>query len=222
MRFTDIVLSCADPAALRAFYRERMGLGAAGDDGVQAGATRLAFKAGPAATYHFAFNIPENQIEPARVWLRERVALVPHQGAEIVDFPNWNAHSLYFYDPAGNIVELFARHNLPNASRRDFGPDGILEVSEVGLPVPRVSPAVAALETWGEPLWWGNRERFAAVGDEQGLFILVPAGRVWFMTEDMGASVQPLTVTVAKPATGPVSGLPGPYQISPLSPSARS
>ncbi|MDB5101372.1 MAG: hypothetical protein JWM80_5793 [Cyanobacteria bacterium RYN_339] len=211
MQFTDLVLTCADPEGLRAFYRERLGLAPAGD-AVQAGLTRLAFQPGAAATYHFAFNIPENQLEEARQWLRARVPLVQHEGSEIVDFPNWNAHSVYFFDPAGNIVELIARHNLPNASRRVFGPEAFQEVSEVGLPVPAVAPVVDVLDAqWHQPLWWGNRETFAAVGDEQGLFIVVPEGRTWYMSGGMTAVVQPLEVVAALADGGRLAGVPAAY-----------
>lgn len=214
MRFREIQLTTADPTGLTAFYQDVIGLPPAGTHAVQAGATRIGFVAGEPATYHFAFNIPENRITEAAAWLRERVPLVPYQGEEIVDFRAWNAHSIYFFDPAGNIVELIARHRLPNATSAPFGPEHFLSVSEMGLPVPAVAPVVEALaEHPGVPLWSGNRENFAAVGDEEGLFIVVPEGRVWLMTEDLHAGLYPLAVTIASSPAGTVAGLPSGYRV---------
>lgn len=214
MRFRAIELQTDDPAGLAAFYHAVLGLPAAGAHAVQAGETRLSFASSGPATYHFAFNIPENRIHEAAAWLRERVELVKHPGGEVVDFKAWNAHSVYFFDPAGNIVELIARHNLPNATQAPFGPEQFLGVSEMGLPVPEVAPVVDALAAQlGAPLWSGNRESFAAVGGEDGLLIVVPEGRVWYMTEDLHAALHPLGVTIAAEGPGAVAGLPAGYRV---------
>lgn len=76
---------------------------------------------------------------------------------------------------------MIARHNLINASDVPFGPDSLLELSEVGLPVPDVRRAVEFLESeLGLTLYSGDREPpFAAVGDEHGLFIVVSEERPW-------------------------------------------
>ena len=95
------------------------------------------------------------------------------------DFSAWNADALYFLDPAGNVVELIARHSLPNASDAPFGPDAFLEVSEVGMPVATCPPR--------SPIWrtrWACRSgtvtaRLHAWGRSR-LAIVVPAGRPWF------------------------------------------
>lgn len=85
--------------------------------------------------YHFAFNIPENQIKQAKEWALQRFKLISLNGEDEFDFLSWNAHSIYFYDPAGNILEFIARHNLNNKSDTDFSGKSILNVSEIGLPV---------------------------------------------------------------------------------------
>ena len=117
--------------------------------------------------YHFAFNIPENKINEAIKWLEKKVELIEYGESNLISFPNWNAHSVYFYDPAGNIVEFIARHNLPNSTDREFSSESILNISEVGMPVTSVKNYCNTLnQMLDENLWWGNLETFAAIGDE--------------------------------------------------------
>src|SRR6266542_728780 len=61
--------------------------------------------------YHFAVNIPSNKIEEAKNWLGSKVKLLwmDDYKSDIADFVNWHAKSIYFYDSAGNILELIAR-----------------------------------------------------------------------------------------------------------------
>ena len=39
---------------------------------------------------------------------------------DIANFVNWHAKSVYFFDPAGNIVELIARFDLDNKTSETF------------------------------------------------------------------------------------------------------
>ena len=72
MQITELQLITRDLGALRAFYTEGLRLPlhivAPGSFTVQAGATRLTFTADATctATYHFAFNIPENKLPAAK------------------------------------------------------------------------------------------------------------------------------------------------------------
>ena len=205
MRITAVEVLTARPAEQRAFWGETLGLAvedsAGGGFAVTAGGTRIAFVTAdePAPLAHLAFNVPENQIEAARDWVaaRTRVLPLPNDGGDIADFSFWNAHALYFADADGNVIECIARHDLDNASDDPFGPGSLLEVSEVGMQSPDVGAAVAWLEEeLGLPFYSGDRENFAAVGDERGLFILVPEGRAWLPT-DTPAARHPHTVTIA-------------------------
>src|SRR5690606_23910333 len=92
----------------------------------QTGETALTFVKTPASKnpfYHLAFNIPENKIRSARDWQLKRTALQPSPEHlidaaytdDIRHFKSWNAHSIFFWDPAGNLVEYIARHDLANA-----------------------------------------------------------------------------------------------------------
>src|SRR5438046_10047661 len=91
---------------------------------VKAGSSRLIFNQAPThwnGSYHFAFNIPSNRAEQARAWVSERVPLIKsNSGEDYFTFEHWNAHSFYFWDAAGNILEFIARHNLTNDSEEIF------------------------------------------------------------------------------------------------------
>jgi hypothetical protein len=155
------------------------------------GATRLRFGSGPPVCSHFAINVPPQRFEEAVEWARERAELVEDD----VPFEAWRARSAYFFDSGGNIVELIARERAP-------GEELFLEISEVGLPVGDVGAAVDWLESeLGLPYFSGNRRDFAAVGDDRGLFIVVPVGRPWLFT-DVPAPDAPLRVAIESDRRG--------------------
>jgi catechol-2,3-dioxygenase len=186
VRILEVVLPAPDPEALAAFH------------GPGYGASRLRFEPGPAVCSHFAVNVPPQRFEEAVAWARERVELVHDD----VPFPAWRARSAYFFDPGGNIVELIARERAP-------GEDLFLEISEVGLPVTDVGAAVEWLESeLGLPHFSGNRRDFSAVGDDRGLFIVVPVGRPWLFTEEPAPDV-PVRVTIESDLGGFELVVPG-------------
>jgi hypothetical protein len=177
VRVREVVLPAAEPAVPEAFHPEWYG------------ATRVRFARGPAVCSHFAINV--GRFEDAVAWAHGQ------EGAEFVEedvpFPDWRARSAYYYDPAGNLVELIARERAP-------GDELLLEVSEVGLPVTDVGAAVSFLEAeLGLSHFSGNRSDFSAVGDDHGLFIVVPVGRMWLFS-DRPAADAPLRVTIEGPA----------------------
>lgn len=83
--------------------------------------------------YHFAFNIPANQFQEAKEWLKGKTTLLLEDGEDEADFSFWPAHACYFEDPAGNIVELIARYNENPNSESQFTVNSILNISEIGL-----------------------------------------------------------------------------------------
>jgi catechol-2,3-dioxygenase len=165
----------------------------------QAGATKVKFyRANPSEKpfYHFAFNIPENQLKDAKQWLSERTSIIEKDGRDEFRFEGWNAEALYFYDPASNIVELIARHSLSNRSGNKFSAQSILSVSEIGYVVEDVRLFSEHIkEELKLDLWDGDEQQFAAVGDEEGLLIVVPVDRNWFPV-DKPAEIHPVTVNV--------------------------
>lgn len=186
---------------MKDFYENTLGLAVFQEHrasfSVRAGESSLTFNESDPSRqpkYHFAFNIPENQIDEALRWITPKVQIILSQGQEIVHFESWNADSIYFYDPAGNIVELIARHNLNNSANESFSPASLLCVSEIGLPVPDVEEALLKLSWVGIVPWQDSNSQFAAVGDERGLIIAVKQGRIWFMSDQEEAYPHPVTI----------------------------
>jgi catechol-2,3-dioxygenase len=207
--FHGLRLQTHAPEALKHFYGQQLGLPVTEDEGgtfcVQAGGTRLEFWPAPPDSqpyYHFAFNIPENKINRAAEWMAERAMLLPHRetGEPVTHWEHWNAHAIYFEDPAGNIVEFIARHTLDNRSRGGFDPGDILYASEIGMVVPDVPTAAQTIASQlGVEMYGAVNEAFAAVGDENGLFILVTEGRAWWPTQARLAQAFPEQVVVSSP-----------------------
>jgi catechol-2,3-dioxygenase len=185
-------------AELRAYYTQTLGLTLAKDSEdsitVKAGRTLITFDAEPGsrAYYHFAFNIPENKLAASKRWLHPRSALVRRpDGSDEYHFASWNADSVYFLDPAGNILEFIARHNLKNAAEGEFSTADILYASEIALVVDDVvATADAAKARLGmDRFGGGGSDQFAAVGDDHRLLIIVKQGRRWLGAEDRAAEV---------------------------------
>ena len=204
MKIREIQLQTHKLAAQRKFYIDLLQLPLVKESKhffiVQAGTSRIKFsKAEPDEEpfYHFAFNIPENQLPDAKQWLQKRgVNLIAVDGESTFHFASWNADALYFVDPTGNIVEFIARHNLRNASDQSFSSKSLLCISEIGHPVENVRLFSEHIRSELKlKLWDGDENRFAAVGDEEGLFIIVPKDRPWFPV-DRPAADYPLSVDV--------------------------
>ena len=104
----------------------------------------------------------------------------------ITNFEAWNANAVYFYDNNGNLLEFISRHDLENASTENFSSKSILNISEIGI-------------VTENPLELGNRliekhtleffsknnniEVFSALGDDEGLLIIVKPNRNWYPTQ---------------------------------------
>ena len=204
MRLLSLTLLTANVAALADFYAGQLGLAVVARTATSmtlvAGAGRLTFTqaaTGTTPTFHFAFDVPADAAEAAADWLESAAPLLPVDGARIAEFPNWLARSAYVRDPAGNIVECIGRRALdwPPAAA-PFSAAGLRGLSEIGLVVPDVPAFVAyAQATYGVPLFTRQppTDRFAVLGDDAGLLIVVPPGRPWFPTDTPSAAF-PLTV----------------------------
>ncbi|WP_342554599.1 ring-cleaving dioxygenase [Paenibacillus sp. FSL R7-0652] len=172
---------------------------------LQAGTTRMVFKqwsTAPEAAnrtvepfYHFAWMIPRNQFQEAKQWAASRVTLSTDGERDETYSTNWDSHSLYFEDPAGNIVELIAHHRENNEQQRAFSAAAILQVCEIGLVSEDVPAAVKELEKVGLARWGEGSDTFSPVGDRRGLFIVVKQERVWFFSSQK-ALIFPLEAVI--------------------------
>lgn len=188
---------------------------------VQAGQTMLTFTQANSdfdGAYHFAFNIPENQLPAAIQWSTDRFPLLHDEtGKEIFESKTWNSHSVYFKDPAGNVLEFIARHTMNNAVGGDFDNRQILNVSEIGLPSEDVLGLANELCTkLNLSVYKGQtNENFTPVGDDNGLFILPIKDRIWM--PQSGVPARPLPVKIRAEINSKewqVCGVP--YEISPF------
>ncbi len=191
------LLTAAPLAAMKQFYGTALGLKILADKAdrltVAGGGTPITFVSAPAEPgsgkpfYHFAFNVPENKLLDARRWQLDRSPLIPMPPwlrdpaypDDVANFSHWNAHSVFFLDPGGNVVEYIARHDLKNPAAGGFGPDDILYASEIGLIVDDVPAAALALReaVTGFRQYRGGDDQFTALGDERGLLLVMKRGR---------------------------------------------
>ena len=159
--------------------------------------------------YHFAFNIPSNKIQEAYEWLKKRTDLlwIEDYKSHIANFKNWSAKSVYFLDPAGNIAEFIARADLNDVVDEPFSSRHIRSVSEIGVVFPEESFKQSIEKILKEhhleyfpkqpPL-----ESFCAIGDDQGLFIIVPENRSWYPCQDKSAGMFPMQITFSGQYSG--------------------
>ena len=146
------------------------------------------------AFYHFAINIPGNQFSMMKYWLEDRVKLNRDETRDEVYFPSLDADSMYFEDPAGNIVELIGRR------KRDlFGEltkASFLNVSEVGVTALMVTEVGEQLQDFGIPLRRGTEVKSESanfLGSGDAFIVLVPPNRKWYFSKKI-SEIHPLEI----------------------------
>jgi hypothetical protein len=151
--------------------------------------------------YHFAFNIPSNEIEEAYIWLKESIKLL-----WIEDYKSFIEDSAagmqnHFIDPGGNVAEFISRFDLCDIAEESFSAALIRNVSEIGLVFPATSynEQVNQLQSAWSPSYFIKQKplaEFRAIGDDEGLFICVPEHRSWYPLKDKPAFLYPMEVQV--------------------------
>ena len=164
---------------------------------IMVGSTLLVFRELPEMTgaLHLAMTIPTGTFDAAKAWIAGLTTVLGTDDQdEFEGPPNWNSRSVYFEGPDQQLLELIERRDLPvDVGENTAVP--LVSVSEVGVPVPDVLGAVDALRRAGlEPYANPPGESFAAVGDVDGLVILVSPDRRWFPTGDRSPSSAPVVV----------------------------
>ncbi|QZQ54220.1 hypothetical protein KZI27_12905 [Curtobacterium sp. TC1] len=193
-------------------FWERLGCPVDRADGVVevvVGSTRLVFREllGMTGALHLAITIPTGTFDVAAEWIAGiATVLVDADGRdEFEGPPNWNSRSVYFEGPDQQLLELIERRDLAASTPASDVP--LVSVSEVGVTVPDVLGAVETLRRAGlEPYVNPAGEGFAAVGDVDGLVILVSPERRWFPTADRLPSTAPVVLDV---------GLDTPVELTP-------
>ncbi|MDN4073922.1 VOC family protein [Fictibacillus terranigra] len=218
MKFLEIKLFTHCLKEQRNFYHQVLGLPLVKNDdqsfGVAVGSTLLSFRSGNEKSYyHFAFTVPNNAFSESKNWISSYVPLNTVEGSNEIYFKNWDAHACYFYDPAGNVVELIARHTIDHFIDHPFTSRDILAISEIGMPVKDVREAAgqlrAALNTG---TYHGENETFAPLGNEDGLLIVSDDSRNW-LGSNKAAKIFPMEIVLDSPAAA--SQLDGyPYKFS--------
>lgn len=194
MTLNEIEIKTADIQPIKNFYENVLELPTTQSDNksirIKIGASYLKFiedAKNPPPAYHLAFNIPENKLQEAIDWSANRFEFVKKEKEVLItNFENWNANSVYFYDVDGNILEFIARHDLDNAATEQFNSSQVLNISEFGIVKDR--PDVYGkylIDTYGLHLFKKNHnsETFTALGDDNGLLIIVKTNRNWYPTE---------------------------------------
>lgn len=152
-------------------------------------------KDGSEPFYHYAINIPTNKYKEAQKWLAKRTPLLqgPGNDGDLFYFGFWDAHAMYFKDPAGNIGEFISRHTLENDREGDFDTSHLLGISEIGTPVN--NPADLASELKSE---FGLEPYVESmfIGDENGMFVAVPTNRPWYPENKQIAKVHPTELVI--------------------------
>jgi hypothetical protein len=139
------------------------------------------------AIYHFAFNIPNNQVKEGLAWAAERFKMISlPDGKPIAGFDNWHASAFYFYDHEGNILEFLARHDLPNASDQQFSETSILGISEIAVVTDDVRSFCRKMRSETSIPDFAKQpphDNFSVLGNDEGLIIVSETGRHWYPTE---------------------------------------
>ena len=141
---------------------------------------------GSATPYHVAFHIPALQEGKALTWLEERVEVLKDDNDKIIDFPAWNAKSVYFYDVDKNILEFISRKDHFSPASEEFSAESIAGISEIGLATENVEEKFNFLnKNFGLTKFTGDYEHFCATGDDEGLFIIINKNKKdWIPTGD--------------------------------------
>lgn len=147
--------------------------------------------------YHFAFNIPSNQFQEAKFWAKTKVSLTVEDGEDEVYFKFLDAHSFYFLDPSGNIVEFISRHSVSRQSTEAFSADSILNISEINITTNEVISvgnrliANGIYERDGKEL----TESLNFMGSKGSFLLLGPTNRRWIFSNKQSVCF-PVMITI--------------------------
>ncbi|WP_096188109.1 VOC family protein [Evansella halocellulosilytica] len=204
MLIKEVKIYSNDMNKMKHFYHHTLGFSIIGENETsivfQVGDSRLRIEANRFHTspvYHFAFNIFANHFQEAKAWAKQRVKLNVEEGQDEVYFENSDAHSFYFYDPSGNVVEFISRHSLSEKSDERFSVRKIMNISEISLTTKNVlhvgkSLIDAGIDVRDAPVKAGQLN---FLGESGSYILLGPEKRRWYFSI-IEAEVHPLTITI--------------------------
>jgi len=136
--------------------------------------------------YHIAFHIPDRQEEEAVAWLEAKRSILEFNDDKIIDFSNWQAMSVYFYDKDQNIMEFISRRDFSKPKSAIFDPSNIVGVAEIGLATHNIKEKFEKMKLEGGlNRFDGDFEKFCAIGEASGLIITINKDKKdWFPTGD--------------------------------------
>lgn len=196
MKIIDLKLEANKLDTIIDFYQNTLGLNLIKQTEKEvtflAGETRLSFTATqqPTAPYHFAFNIATNHLAQAIKWAQENnLELLPSPKNEIIThFDTWLAQSIYFWDKNGNLLEFIAREDINIEKEEVFSPKEILNISEIGLVTENPIQTAEAINQQIGTVFFTKATplpEFCAIGDDEGLIVLVSPTRNWYPTQQI-------------------------------------
>ena len=173
------------------FYRDELGFEvlnySESNFELKAGYSILRFEQKENSTpYHIALHIPDEQDDLAAEWIEHIVPILKFNEDRIVDFPNWHARSVYFYDRDENIMEFISRKDFHKPESAIFNSSNIVGIAEIGLVTSDIQEKFEKLKSeCGLNKFDGDFEKFCAIGEDSGLLITINNDKKdWFPTND--------------------------------------
>ena len=196
MQLTKVTLATNDLEKMKTFYADVLEAPLLDESShsfsIKIGASELMFNeidSERRPIYHFAFNIPSNQFQEAKRWIQSRQPLNVEDGKDEVYFQNIDAHSLYFNDPSGNIVEFIARHASGNERTDAFSMNSLISIGEINLTTKETEAIGRQLIEFGiHPVSDIHSDGLTFMGSGDAFLLLGKPGRRWYFSDKLAES----------------------------------